>query len=281
MSDAPRIVPSDQLTPRIRYAVLFERVKPSSLAKVLRDAVDRMNGSGDDAEMRYQQALAALREADGDAIDALSQELAASDEGNYVNRWVLVQLLSDLQDPRALRVLHRVVGSPLPENRSLDPHGSAAARELVVRTAAVEGIARLAGSGSTEARDALFGYLSHPVRSIRIAAVLACVEQGGDRARKEVRRRLPKSDQWMLDIRRVHPREVPPIEGHRFLPPKSPPEKSAVPSPFSGYGDTQTTTQPASVQPPAAEPPTTAPRSRPGKGDTPSKRRRAGKQKKG
>jgi hypothetical protein len=255
--------------------VLFERVKSRALAAVLREAVQRMNESGDEAEARYQQALAAVRQAGSDAIDAVVGEFRATDDGDVVNRWALVQLLSDLQDPRSIDVLGRIVGLPLPEDRSPDPHGSVAARELVVRTTAVEGIARLAAAGSTAAQDALLENVSHPVRSVRIAAILACVEQGGEKARQELQSRVAESERWLLDIRRVHPREIPPIQGHRYLPPKSPPEMAVVPRPSSPRQDAHGPAQ--------AAPPSQAETSRPRRLTTgpQSKRPRARKQRKG
>jgi hypothetical protein len=239
-----------------------------------------MNGSGDDAELHYQGALSALRQAGAGAIDGLARELRARDPYDCVNRWALVQLLTDLQDARALRVLESVVESPLPTERSPDPHGSTVARELVVRTTAVEGIARLAAAGISEATKVLFKLVTHPVRSVRIAAVLACVEQGGERAREELRRRMPESDHWMLDIRRVHPRETPPIQGHRFLPPKSPPEGTAVPRPSSESGRTPLAPQRAADQPPGPETISRAPRPRRRAIDSPSKRSSGRKPKK-
>lgn len=193
-----------------------------------------MNGLGDDAEQRYQQALAALGETGGEAVDALSQEFAALDEDQHVNRWATVQLLHDLRDPRSLDLLGRIIASPLPKERSPDPHGSTTARELVVRTTAVEAIARLAAGGSADARKLLVKHLRHPVRSVKIAAALALVEQEGARVRKELRGRMAKSDHWILDIRRMHPRDLTPLEGHRFLPPKASPEASLVPGPAPG-----------------------------------------------
>ena len=281
MSDSPRIASTDQLTMRIRHVALFQRVRSRTLATLLRDAVHRMNASGDDAESHYQGALSALRQAGAEAIGGLAQELRARDPYDCVNRWALVQLLTDLRDARALRVLESIVASSLPAERSPDPHGSTVARELVVRTTAVEGIARLAIAGSSEASAALLKLATHSVRSVRIAAVLACVEQGGERAREELQRRMPESDHWMLDIRRVHPREAPPIQGHRFLPPKSPPEGTAVPRPSSESERTPLATQRSADQPSGPETISRAPRPRRRAVDSRSKRSSGRKPKKG
>ena len=193
-----------------------------------------MSGIGENAESEYQRALAALRDVADEAIDALGQEFEALGTEEHVNRWAVVQLLSDLENPRALATLDKIIASPLPEEGSTDPHGSAAARELVVRTTAVEAVSRLAVAGSVEARAALLRFVRHSVRSVKIAAALALVEQGGSKARKELQGRLAKSDHWMLELRRVHPRDMPPLEGHRFLPPKSPPEAVMAPRPTTG-----------------------------------------------
>ena len=128
MSDAPRLVPADELTKRTTHSTLFERVKSPALKALLQEAVQRMNGFGEDAEPKYQRALAAVREAGEDAIEALGREFAALDD-EYVNRWGVVQLLHDLQDPRALSLLDRIVSSPMPPESSPDPHSSTAGRE--------------------------------------------------------------------------------------------------------------------------------------------------------
>ena len=234
MTDAPRLSPADELNKLVTHAPLFKGVRSRPLKARLEEAVRRMNGLGEDAETEYQRALAALREAGDEAIDALGREFEALAADQYVNRWAVVQLLTDLEHPRALGALDRIIASPLPQERSKDPHGSTPARELVVRTTAVEAVARLAAAGSAEARVALLNYVRHPVRSVKIAAVLAYVEQGGSRARKELEDRMAKSDHWILEIRRMHPRETPPLEGHRFLPPKSPPEAATAPRPITG-----------------------------------------------
>lgn len=249
MSDAPRLVPADELTKRTTHSTLFERVKSPALKALLQEAVQRMNGFGEDAEPKYQRALAAVREAGEDAIEALGREFAALDD-EYVNRWGVVQLLHDLQDPRALSLLDRIVSSPMPPESSPDPHSSTAGREVVVRTTAVEAIGRLAAAGSTEARDVLLKYARHSVRSVKIAAALAYLAQEGAGGRKALLRRMAKSDHWMVDVRRVHPRELPAIEGHRFLPAKSPPQQAIVPRPASADAGPPPKSRPASEETP-------------------------------
>jgi hypothetical protein len=242
MNDAPRLTPVDELNKRLTHAPLFASVKSRSLKPLLLEAVQQMNGVGENAESNYQRALAALRETGREAIDALGQEFTELGEDQYVNRWAVVQLLTDLQDPRALDVLDKLISSAMPKERSPDPHSSTAGRELIVRTTAVEAVARLAAGGSVAARDALLKYARHSVRSVKIAAVLAYLEQGGSRARRELLRRMLKADHWMLDVRRMHPRELPPVTGHRFLPPKSAPETLMAPLPGPGDGGATTGT---------------------------------------
>jgi hypothetical protein len=281
MSDAPRLGSTDELNKRITHAELFDKVKSRTLKALLQEAVLRMNGFGEDAEPRYQQALAAVREAGGEALDALGREFAALEEGEYVNRWGVVQLLNDLQEPRALSLLDRIISLPMPAERSRDPHSSTAAREVVIRTTAVEAVGRLAAAGNTEARDALLKYARHPVRSVKIAAALAYLEQPGGRGRKELLRRMLKSDHWMLGIRRVIPREIPAIEGYRFLPPKSAPEQAFVPRPASGGTGAPASPRSAPEVTPSPRSGATAPTERRTRQDRPAKRGRAPSSKKG
>jgi hypothetical protein len=256
MSDAPRLVPTDELNKRIIHAALFKNVKSRTLKAVLQEALQRMNGFGEDAEPKYQQALAAVREAGDDPVDALGREFAGLEQDDYVNRWGVVQLLHDLQDPRALGLLDRIISSPMRTEKSRDPHSSAAGREVVIRTTAVEAVARLAAAGSTEARDTLLKHARHAVRSVKIAAALAYLEQEGSRGRKALLRRLAKSDHWMIDIRRVPPGEFPAIEGHRFLRPSSAPEQGNVPRPASGgaLASTRSRSPSAGTPPPRGVP---------------------------
>lgn len=281
MTDAPRLAPIDQLDKVITHAPLFGSVRSRTLKALLKEAVQRMSGLGEDAESRYQQALAALRETGRKAVDALGEEFAALSGDQYVNRWATVQLLTDLQDPGALDVLDKIIASPIPAERSADPHSSTAGREVVIRTTAVEAVARLAASGSVEARGALLKHTRHSVRSVKIAAALAYLEQAGTRGRKELLRRMLKSDHWILGIRRMHPRDLPPIEGHRFLPPKSPPEAASAPRPTpGGRGATAATssTPPRARPEGKALPRPTDKRNQPG---TPAKRPRGRKTKRG
>lgn len=234
MTDAPRLVAADELRRRVTHAPLFTRVRSRKLRTLLEEAVRRMSGLGENAEAEYQRALAALRDGGRAAIDALGREFAGLPEDQPQNRWAVVQLLADLRDPDTLGLLDKIVSAPLPVERSSDPHGSPAGRELVIRTTAVEAIGRLAADGSAEARSALLRYADHPVRSVRIAATLEYLERGGSQARRELLRRLSKADQWMLDIHRAHPQELPPLEGHRFLPPRLSPGEIHAPRPVLG-----------------------------------------------
>jgi hypothetical protein len=281
MSDAPRLVPIDELNKRITHAALFNTVKSRTLKPLLQEALQRMNGFGEDAEPKYQQALAAVREAEDDAIDALAREFAALRQEDYINRWGVVQLLHDLQDPRALSLLDRIIAAPMPAEGSRDPHSSAAGREVVIRTTAVEAVARLAAAGSTDARDALLKHVRHRVRSVKIAAALAYLEQEGARGRKALLGRMAKSDHWMVGIRRVSPREFPAIEGHRFLRPTSPPELGNVPRPASGDAGAATKRRSASAGTPTPRSVPTDPADRATRRDGSPKRAQRRSRKKG
>ncbi|PYK40476.1 MAG: hypothetical protein DME60_08010, partial [Verrucomicrobia bacterium] len=109
MTDAPRISPADELDRAVTHAPLFEAVKSPRLKALLEETLQRMNGLGEDAESQYQRALAALRNTGDEALDALAQEFERLAADQYVNRWAVVQLLTDLEDPRALGALNRII----------------------------------------------------------------------------------------------------------------------------------------------------------------------------
>ena len=217
--DTPSVSPRDD-----RLEIIGRRsLAPGAgthLGDLVLDTVAAMNRSGEDAEQIYQRHLDQLREGAGDAISEVRAQYDALDEEQYVERWSLIQLLTDLRDPASLPVLEHVLRQPVPPERSPDPaHGlSTVGEEIMIRTTAVEALARLAADGADEAKRLLLEQLDHEAFSVRRAAVQAIADSGDAGLRDRVQSRLSESDdQRLLNSRRLDVTSVPQAEGGRFL----------------------------------------------------------------
>lgn len=198
-----------------------------SVSDVVADTVATlMNAAGDGAEQAYQDRLEELR-ADGDAVvAAVRATYEAFPEEAYLERWGTVQLLTDLRLGGAVDVLKTVLSQPIPPERSPDPaHGvSTVGEEVMIRTTAVEALARLAAAGDQAALEALRDNVSHEAFSVRRAAVQAIGELGDEQQVAYVRSTLGEEQaSALLAIRRLDVREAPQAQGGRFLKSNQPP----------------------------------------------------------
>jgi hypothetical protein len=195
------------------------------------EAMRRMNAVGDAAEQDYRRALRRVHEYSGDAVAALARAGWESiPEEAYLDRWALVQLLTDLMMPATGEVLDRVLSTPLPPERSsdVDHRYSTVGQEVVLRTTAVEGLFRLASAGEEQAVRILVRHVRHEHRSVRVACVLALRELGGD-AEESMRTALPEEDHYMLEIRRLSAQDAPQPTAVDLI--RSPGEGGPVPPP--------------------------------------------------
>lgn len=179
-----------------------------------------MNASGDDAEQTYQRRLDRLRERADDVVTAVGAQYDELDEDQYLERWSMIQLLADLRHPSSLRVLENVFRHPIPPERSPDPaHGlSTVGEEIIIRTTAVEALARLAADGDRATKELLLAQVRHDAFSVRRAAVQAIADSGDAELLERVRQQLAGSDdQRLLEYRRIDVRSAPQAEGGRFL----------------------------------------------------------------
>lgn len=188
----------------------FKSSDDAELNSKILAVVQRMGGTGPHAEEEYQQSLQALRTVAKEAIPVIADEYVALPETRYLDRWSLVHLLGELQDPSALPTLDEIIDSPIPAERSKVLHEySTRADELMLRTTAVEGIKRIAEKDSKRARDLLLKKARHAQLSIRRAAVQSYLEVGGPDAAEKLLEILPEEDRWLLEIQRQDVREVP------------------------------------------------------------------------
>jgi hypothetical protein len=193
-----------------RETFRFRHSQGDPLNDQIVDAVHRMTASGIGAEAGYRAAIVRLRAQVERAIEIVGHEYHDLDENRYLDRWALVQVMSDLWHPAALPVLDAILSSRMPPERSDDLHDSSTVdEELMIRTSAVDAITRLAAQGNREARGLLRQHLGHPAFSVRRAAVQGYLASGDESTRAELRRILPAHDQVLLRIVPLQMSQIP------------------------------------------------------------------------
>jgi len=234
-SDTPSVAESDDhLEPGPARPALAPG-DDSEVGRLITDTLYlQMNPAGDTTEETYHRSLDQLRQRGDQITSTAGAKYEAMDEDQYLERWSLVQLLTDLRHPTAVPFLTEVLRRPIPPERSPDPaHGiSTVGEEIIIRTTAIEALARLAADGDASAKAQLLEQVQHRNFSIRRAAVQAITESGDAELMQRVRRELEGTDnERLLQYRRVDVRSVPQAEGGRFLKqgsvPPLPPEPPA------------------------------------------------------
>lgn len=230
-SDTPTRVPDDQLT--LNEAVEARSAKPDTPEGHVATALTLMSTSGPAAEASYRASLEALAGSAAAVVEAVSARYADAPEEEYVDRWALVQLLTDLRKPEALSGLEQILSMPVPPERTpgMVIHSSVS-EEVVIRTTAIEGIVRLAVEGNEGALGALRKPMQSEFLSIRRAAIQGFLEAAGEDARERLRSELPERDHFLIDLRREDVRSVPqaqpepakrkaddPVPSPRLMPP--------------------------------------------------------------
>ena len=234
-SDTPFLEGPDTLrTKVVEHPFAFRGNRDSGLNALIVEAVNRMGGVGEDAEVNYRQALEELGKRGEEAVDVLVAEYEALPEDRYFDRWSLVQLLSELREPSAAPALNRIITSRIPAEKAKGSHdASTVAEEVIIRTTAVEGVVRLSADGVEEARKILLRHARNRTFSIRRASVQGLLETGEDADKRELRALLKeRGEQSLLRIKRMDVREVPQATGGRFV--VSPDVKREPPPPDIG-----------------------------------------------
>lgn len=218
-ADTPRLEGDDQLkVETVAHVFHFERSVDAELARRIVDAINLMGGVGEQAETCYQKALDGLARCSKEVVQALAEEYERLDSRHYLDRWALFQLMAELKHEAALEPADRLLSSRLPDEQSTDPHSfTTAGEEVMIRTTAVEAVARLAADGSARALEILLQHTSHENFSVKRAAVQGYMAYGGEQARATLLKALPDRDHYILDIRRVDVRQVPQAEGGLHL----------------------------------------------------------------
>ena len=143
-SSAPKRTP-DTVTPAAPGAPTISVPGNAKIAPLLRDAIAGLH-LAKGAE-NYKATLIELRQTEG-APAYLAQTYQAAATHEYMERWSITTVLADLHHPDALDPLHTIAAAPLPAVSGEEaPH--ILAEETIIRTAAVEGIARQAAQNPT------------------------------------------------------------------------------------------------------------------------------------
>jgi hypothetical protein len=237
-SDTPFLGGPDTLeTKVVEHPFSFKGSSDKELNGLIVEAVNRMGGTGEDAEDNYQRALEALRGRAEEAVDVLFAEYEAMAEEKYLDRWALVHLLSELRTPSTAKAFNRIITSRIPAEKAKESHDiSTVTEEVMIRTTAVEGLVRLSAEEVEEARSVLLRHAGHRMLSIRRACAQGLMETGGDDDKRALRALMKeRGEERLLRIKRIDVREAPQATGGRFV--VSPEVKGEPPSHDLGRGE--------------------------------------------
>jgi hypothetical protein len=217
--DGPRIAPGDSLRVNVQpHPFKFAKDPQDPLNELIVDAINKMGAVGEDAEKLYQDALDRLRPSADRVIDIVRAEYASMPEEQYLDRWSLIQLVTELRPPSSLRLLDDILGSAIPPEQSRNPHSfTTVGEEVMIRTTAVEALTRMAAEGDPQALALLLKYSRHPNFSVKRASVQGYLEHGGSKAQAELSRVLPKDEHFILNIRRTDVHDVHQAQGGLHL----------------------------------------------------------------
>lgn len=219
---------SDELN--IRERRTFPDVSgDDGLYRRLTDIVAVMTASGSSADETYREALRGQRD-DEEFIILVFKTLDALNESAYIERWALVQLAIDLEHPVAGDYLAELVRRPIPEEQSQDPgHGlSTVTEEVILRTTAIEGLARLLRRDVDTTETLLETIASSDYVAMRRAAWFAIADSGRDDAVQRARSILQeRGDGWIAELRRI-----PVEEAEQHDPKLIDPPRGRTPAPY-------------------------------------------------
>ncbi len=194
--------------------------------------VSAMTAGGARAEEAYRRALEEVR--DDEEFAAVTVRTAdALDEDAYEERWALTQLAIDLEHPVVERYLSDLVRRPIPEERAEDPsHGlSTVTEEVILRTTAIEGLARLQRRDVDTADVLLETIARSDYLSLRRASWFALLDGGREDASERAKSILiDRGDGWITEIRRIPVEEAPQADRRQIGAAKR--RRDAVPTPF-------------------------------------------------
>jgi hypothetical protein len=235
IDDAPRVGGNKDFVDALTIRELHRYPDVSNderLYRTLIDALGAMTASGPDADEVYNGLVRRLGE-DKEFVVVVLKTLESLEDSDYQERWALLQLAIDLEHPAAGEYLAEFVRRPIPEERSQDPvHGvSTVTEEVILRTTAIEGLARLFRR-DVDSTDVLLETVgSSDYAAMRRASWFALIDGGRDDAVERARGLLQESEYgWIVDVRRISVQEA---EQHdpKLIDPDRP-SRVDIPAPF-------------------------------------------------
>ena len=229
--DAPQRAPSTQEIVQQQPAPEFFGSSPAAV--LLRNFLRAAGTGGAGAERSYDTALENLRKHAPDVVVEIARAERACASQDYPTRWMLIFAASQLEHPAALSFLRTVATSPIPPERSKDPHSwSTVAEETILRTTAIDGVARLARRKNPSALASLFEFLTQPSFSIKRAAAHGILAApNGRKHSSRIADLLPSDQRFILDMKHVDVRKVPQVKDPRKHLPERVRNRESVPKP--------------------------------------------------
>jgi len=195
---------------------LLRRESPSRLAgglthaARLQDALSGLFVGGENAQLRYDQAVDSLNRDPEPMMVAIAAAYGHCPATDYPQRHALVIAAGLITHEGALPFLASVALSEIPAEAAKDPHSfSTVAEETMIRTSAVDAIARHASHGLQKAIDLLLRCVDTPAFSIRRAAVTGLMASPeGQHLRPRLEALIPKEQHFIFDLKKVSVRQA-------------------------------------------------------------------------
>jgi hypothetical protein len=188
----------------------FSKSRDKEITELVVTAIDKMGDNSKHAESLYQESLSKLRENSTRAVPVIISEYYDLPEIKYLDRWSLIQLLTDLKQPSVIKDLDKIISSQIPPERSENPnYFSTRGEEIIIRTTAIEGIRKLATDDNKDAIEILLKHTRSETFSIKRAAIQSYIQVGGEIAKKRLIESLPKEDHYILSIKQTDVQHVP------------------------------------------------------------------------
>lgn len=159
------------------------------------------------APKAHHERVAQLRAKAKTVAPALGRAVRALPREQFHERFALVNLMHELDDDATLPELVSVIETPAEKADPSTLSMLEKQRDTMIRTLAVEGVARLARRGSSAARAALEQQLHHATFSVR-RAVQELLAIGGPDVAGKLRAALDPKEHFLLEVKVRDPREI-------------------------------------------------------------------------
>ena len=156
----------------------------------------------------HRERVAQLRAKAKTVAPALGRAVRALPREQFHERFALVNLMHELDDDATLPELVSVIEAPAEKAAPAALSMLEKQRDTMIRTLAVEGVARLARRGNRSALATLEKQLHHATFSVRRAAVQGLLAAGGPDAADKIRAALDPKEHFLLEVKVRDPREI-------------------------------------------------------------------------